>query len=41
MTDNTVLSSVIAEASISYQGKGAVNSGQAPGIIARLINWLF
>ena len=40
-TNNTVLSTVIAEASISYQGKGAVNTSQSPGLVARLINWLF
>ncbi len=39
--DNTVFSFNIADARIHYEGKGTVNSGQRPGILIRLINWIF
>ncbi|HUU44622.1 MAG TPA: flagellar basal body L-ring protein FlgH [Acidobacteriota bacterium] len=39
--DNTVLSQQIAEAQISYNGKGVASSGGKPGLIARILNWLF
>ena len=39
--DNTVYSYQIANAQIVYKGKGNVNTGQRPGIIARFFNWLF
>ena len=38
---NTVLSQQIADAQISYRGKGVASSGGKPGIIARILNWLF
>lgn len=38
--NNTVLSSAIADARIEYSGKGAVTTGQRPGIVARLLNWI-
>jgi len=38
---NTVYSYNIAEAQISYKGRGPANSGARPGILARIINWLF
>lgn len=41
MTNNVVYSSSIAEAQITYTGKGAVNSGQRPGVLARFLNWIF
>jgi flagellar L-ring protein precursor FlgH len=41
MTNNIVYSSSIAEAQITYTGKGAVNSGQRPGVLARFLNWIF
>lgn len=40
-TQNTVYSYNVAEAQIAYKGTGAVHSGQKPGYIARLLNWLF
>jgi flagellar L-ring protein precursor FlgH len=40
-TDNIVYSYNIADAKISYTGKGLVNTGQRPGILTRLINWIF
>jgi len=39
--DNVVYSFNIADAKISYQGKGKVNTGQRPGILTRIINWIF
>ncbi|GBD94236.1 flagellar L-ring protein precursor [bacterium BMS3Abin05] len=40
-TDNIVYSYAIADAQISYQGKGVVNAAQKPGWITKLINWVF
>jgi len=40
-SDNVVFSYNIANAKISYRGKGLVNTGQRPGILTRLINWIF
>lgn len=39
--DNVVYSFSIADAKITYQGKGNVNTGQRPGILTRIINWIF
>jgi flagellar L-ring protein precursor FlgH len=38
---NTIDSYLIADAEISYTGKGVANSTSRPGIITRFINWLF
>lgn len=38
---NTVYSFNIADAEISYTGKGDVNSASRPGFLTRLINWIF
>lgn len=40
-TLNTVYSYNVAEAKISYVGKGDINNGQRPGLIARFFNWIF
>ncbi len=40
-TDNVVYSYNIADAQISYQGKGAVNAAQKPGWVTKIINWIF
>ena len=40
-SDNTVDSYSIADAKISYSGKGPVSTGARPGIIMRFLNWLF
>ncbi len=37
---NAVLSSRLAEAEIDYDGSGFVSRSAAPGIIARIFNWL-
>ncbi len=38
---NTVYSYNVANAKISYKGKGSVHNGQRPGLFARLFNWIF
>jgi len=38
--NNIVVSSAISDARIEYSGKGAVTTGQRPGIVARLLNWI-
>ncbi|MDD3733184.1 MAG: flagellar basal body L-ring protein FlgH [candidate division Zixibacteria bacterium] len=40
-TDNTIESYLIADAEIHYTGKGNSQTSSRPGIVARLINWLF
>ncbi len=39
--DNIIYSSNIADAEITYAGKGVVNTARRPGLIARFLNWLF
>lgn len=39
--DNVIYSYNIADARILYRGKGTVNTGQRPGILTRIINWIF
>lgn len=38
---NTVDSYLIADAEISYTGKGVTNTSSRPGIVIRFLNWLF
>ena len=38
---NTVFSYNIADAEISYIGKGDVNSASRPGFFTRILNWIF
>ena len=38
---NTVFSYRLADAVITYTGKGDVNSAQKPGFFTRIINWIF
>lgn len=40
-TNNIIYSSNIADAQITYTGKGVANTGQRPGLLARFINWAF
>jgi flagellar L-ring protein precursor FlgH len=37
---NTILSSRIAEAKISYVGDGLLGEKQRPGILTRFLSWL-
>lgn len=39
--DNTVYSFNVANANISYSGRGMVDKGQKPGMITRFMQWLF
>ncbi|MEW6749569.1 MAG: flagellar basal body L-ring protein FlgH [Candidatus Latescibacterota bacterium] len=39
--DNTVLSSSIADLQVEYTGNGTVSQGNRPGLLVRLINWVF
>ena len=40
-TGNVVYSTDIADAKISYKGKGELTKGTRPGVIAWLFSWLF
>jgi flagellar L-ring protein precursor FlgH len=40
-SDNTVSSHNIADAQISYTGKGAINEASRPGLFTRVFNYLF
>jgi flagellar L-ring protein precursor FlgH len=39
--DNTVLSTFLADATIEYTGEGVLTSAEKPGLITRLMNWIF
>jgi flagellar L-ring protein precursor FlgH len=39
--NNIVYSSSLADAQITYTGKGVSNTGQRPGLFAKFLNWLF
>ena len=39
--DNTIESYLVADAEISYTGKGTANDAARPGIVMRFLNWLF
>ncbi len=39
--DNTILSPLVADAEISFEGSGIVADKNNPGILTRLFNWLF
>lgn len=39
--DNTVASYQVADAEISYTGKGNANTASRPGFFTRLLNWVF
>lgn len=39
--DNTIDSYLIADAEISYTGKGNANTGSRPGFLTRLFSWIF
>ena len=41
LKNNVIYSSSIADAQITYSGKGVANTGQRPGLIARILNWIF
>ncbi|HPF33911.1 MAG TPA: flagellar basal body L-ring protein FlgH [Candidatus Krumholzibacteria bacterium] len=39
--DNTILSTHIADARIAYNGTGPINASSEPGLVTKLVNWLF
>jgi flagellar L-ring protein precursor FlgH len=39
--DNTILSTYISEAQIAYNGSGIINDTSQPGVVTRVLNWLF
>jgi flagellar L-ring protein FlgH len=39
--DNTILSTYIADAQIAYSGTGMLQDAANPGILTRIVNWLF
>lgn len=39
--DNTILSTFIADARIAYSGTGLLQDAADPGILTRVVNWLF
>ena len=39
--DNTILSTYVADAEISFKGAGVLGDKQEPGLLTRLFNWLF
>jgi flagellar L-ring protein precursor FlgH len=39
--DNSILSSQVADAQITYDGKGDVGNASSPGLFTKLVNWLF
>lgn len=39
--NNVILSSNVADAQITYSGKGPVNTAHRPGLVMRIINWIF
>lgn len=40
-TENTVLSTRLAESSIRFQGDGLLSRKESPGLISRALEWLF
>lgn len=39
--DNTIMSTYISDAQIAYNGSGLVNDSADPGVVTKIINWLF
>ncbi len=39
--DNTILSTYISDAQIAYNGSGIINDTSKPGVVTRVLNWLF
>ena len=39
--DNTILSTYISDAQIAYSGTGMAQDAAEPGIVTRVVNWLF
>jgi flagellar L-ring protein FlgH len=39
--DNTIMSTFISDAQIAYNGSGLVNDAAQPGVVTKVLNWLF
>jgi flagellar L-ring protein FlgH len=39
--DNTIMSTYISDAMIAYNGSGLVNDAAEPGVVTKVLNWLF
>lgn len=39
--DNTLMSTYISDAQIAYNGSGMVNDTAQPGVVTKILNWLF
>ena len=39
--DNTIMSTFISDAQIAYNGSGVVNDTAEPGVVTKILNWLF
>ena len=39
--DNTLMSTYISDAQIAYNGSGMVNDTAQPGVVTKVLNWLF
>jgi flagellar L-ring protein precursor FlgH len=39
--DNTLMSTYISDAQIAYNGSGVVNDTAQPGVVTKILNWLF
>ena len=39
--DNTLMSTYISDAQIAYNGSGMVNDSAEPGVVTKILNWLF
>ena len=39
--DNSIESYLIADAEINYTGKGAATTASRPGLLSRIVNWIF
>ncbi len=39
--DNTLMSTYISDAQIAYNGSGVVNDTASPGVVTKIVNWLF
>jgi flagellar L-ring protein precursor FlgH len=39
--NNTILSTFISDAQIAYNGSGMVNDASDPGVVTKILNWLF
>ena len=40
-SDNTIMSTFISDAQIAYNGSGVVNDTSEPGVVTKILNWLF